>query len=395
MSVEPAILSAIIDELKQRGIGYAVTDRDLTVVATHGDPHLFGECDPANIGLPLTEVAQELVGNESALAAVQSGAAERLRFDLVNRTLEDGRSIYVRMTELPYFDAHGECMGIVHLVENVSDAALQQQRVLQQRNELAILQRKQGQTISELTATSEELRRVNAFNQSFLTVAAHQLTEPLTVIGGFVEILRDRFKDAADDSNTLTMETLTEAVDRLQRVTQNLLGMLSLESHLEQVLLHPESLAELLLEAIGDMQPDIEQKAIKLALEIPDTLPEVMCDDNLTLRLLRNLLKIAIDCTPEGGALTLSLEEEAAHKRVRLAIRCNQVILTNAEIDSLSVLSEQHYRFLLGSNRGNTLELYVALALLRLQNGELRVHDSGQGSKSLVVMLPIAIQASR
>ncbi|MBW7882602.1 MAG: PAS domain-containing sensor histidine kinase [Caldilineaceae bacterium] len=390
MSVEPTVLSTIIDEFKRRGIGYVVTDRDLTIVATHGDPHLFRECDPAYIGLPLTEAAQELVGNESVLAAIQTGAAERLRFDLVNRTLEDGRSIYVRMTDLPYYDKSGECVGIVHLVEDISDAALQQHKVLQQRNELALLQRKQAQIISDLTATSDELRRINAFNQSFLTVAAHQLTEPLTVIGGFVELLRDRLKEAADDPNAMTMDTLAEAVDRLQRVTENLLGMLSLESQLEQALPQSSSLAELIFEVMDDMRPDIEQKSINLALEIPDGLPEVLCDDDQTVRLLRNLLKIAIDCTPEHGDLSISLEEDAERKRVCLTVRCSHNSLTNADLESLSVLSEQHNRILLGNNRGNTLELYVALALLRLQNGDLQVHDSDQEPRALVVMLPIA-----
>lgn len=392
--MDATVLAAVIGEIKQRGIGYVVADANLTITAVYGDPHLFQECAPSAIGLPLVETVPELVGSENVLAALLNGSAERLQFDIVGRDLADDRLIYLRLTDLPYRNEQGQISGIVHLLEDISTTAIQQQQVLQQRNELALLQQQLNKALDTLAAANDELSQAQAFSQSFIAIAAHQLGEPLTAIRGFVELMLQGAFGTLSEAQLLHLQSVSQGSEQLQRVIASLIGMLQIASKQIHPTPQPTELADLINEVLADLEQEILRKAIQVVRHMPDNLPPVLCDTNQIVTVLRNILRIAVTCAPEAGELRIRLDTMLDQDRVRLRIHYDAMNLTNAELQQIAVPSSDYNRLWISDQQGDVLEVFMALALIRLQNGEIYIDDTSPEADLWVVTLPITQMGS-
>jgi hypothetical protein len=80
------------------------------------------------------------VASEPALADVLSGDLPRFELAWINREMADGRTSYLTMVELPYRDEKGQIAGLLHLVQDSTEAGILQQQLSQHRNELRLAQ---------------------------------------------------------------------------------------------------------------------------------------------------------------------------------------------------------------------------------------------------------------
>ena len=131
--------------LKLQRIEYALCDNTGRV-----STHSAGLADWTNQpyqrlqGQLLDTLFDELVGNEISLKKVQQGELLPLKFEKIIRFLPDGREVYLTITVSPFAG------GLLLLATDVTNEALLEQRITQQRNELHLLAHKLAQTQMQL-----------------------------------------------------------------------------------------------------------------------------------------------------------------------------------------------------------------------------------------------------
>lgn len=156
----------------------------------------------------------------------------------------------------------------------------------------------------------EMLDRLNAAfgrERQFTADVAHELRTPLTVLKGQIGVTVSRARTGAEYERTL--HDLEEQVDRLIRLTTDLLFL----SRLEQGRLpwQPEAIefSDLLAGIVEQVQPLAESKGLKLNKEIPNGL-SLRGDPDHLIRLFLNLLDNAIRYTQPGGQIEVRAEGE-------------------------------------------------------------------------------------
>jgi signal transduction histidine kinase len=97
----------------------------------------------------------------------------------------DGRHIAVSMTMSPLRDRDGTVTGLATSVEDVTERIRLDAELEDARRSLA--------------EQNEALRRSNRDLQQFAYIASHDLSEPLRVMTGYVQLLETRYADAFDD----------------------------------------------------------------------------------------------------------------------------------------------------------------------------------------------------
>ena len=154
-----------------------------------------------------------------------------------------------------------------------------------------------------LEEKAKELQRSNADLQQFAYVASHDLQEPLRVMSGYLDLLRDEIKDGASDDALHIIERIKRSSQRMDALIQDLLDYARVDSQPEPF--RESDLNEVLEYAIGNLE--IKLREDKVAVEHGD-LPTVRGDQNQLVQLFQNLIANSVkfrsdnDCKVIVGA---------------------------------------------------------------------------------------------
>ena len=156
-------------------------------------------------------------------------------------------------------------------------------------------------SFNQMAASLEEQERMR---RDFIANAAHELRTPLTNLQGYLEALRDGVI-VADRS---TYESLWDEAERLVRLSRSLDALAEGDAAVGPPALATIDLAAAVRSAVELAQPAIERAGLRLALEVPASLPARANPDHLA-QVLANLLSNAVRYTPLGGVVTVRAEQ--------------------------------------------------------------------------------------
>jgi signal transduction histidine kinase len=161
-----------------------------------------------------------------------------------------------------------------------------------------------GQLTDTFNQMQQQLRRVDVARKEFIATASHELRTPIFSLSGFVELLQDEELD--DDTRREFLETMSEQVARLQKLSVDLLDLSRLDSGSVHLHTEPVDLAELTRSVAGEFHPLLEEHGTELRLDVPEEGPSASCDRERVAQIMRILLDNALRHTPEGTNVTVS-----------------------------------------------------------------------------------------
>jgi len=157
-----------------------------------------------------------------------------------------------------------------------------------------------------------DLRQLEAMRRDFIANASHELKTPLTVIQGVVETLNEE-PSMDEGSRRRFVEKLHHQTTRLASLVRDLLSLSRYEASGTQLGKEPLDLGELAAECARDHRAAAEAKGLSFAFE-PAERPLPLTGDRSALRqALDNLLANAIQYTPAGGRVRLSVRPSEGH----------------------------------------------------------------------------------
>jgi signal transduction histidine kinase len=231
-----------------------------------------------------------------------------------------------------------------------------------------------GELAESFNQMSADLARANQSRRQMTADIAHDLRNPLTVIGGYLESLKDgKLKPTPERFETMQAEVqhLQRLVDDLRTLSLADAGELKL--HLESVL--P---GELLERVVSAYRHQAEQQKIKLGLNVNSDLAEIQVDPERMEQVLGNLVSNAMRYTPKGGEIILSAEQ--AKGSLTVSVKDNG---SGISPEVLPHIFERSYR---GdeSRSGNEsgLGLAIAKSIVELHGGKISAQSEGLGTGS-------------
>ena len=237
-----------------------------------------------------------------------------------------------------------------------------------------------------ITAFNETLGRLESlFNtqRRFLTDVSHELRTPLTVIKGEVSLMR-RIGQVDEES----IANVEAEVDRLTRLVGDLLLLAQAESGRLPMDMHPIELDTILLEVFQQMRTLAGGK-LNLKISEIDQI-QITGDRDRIKQVLVNLVSNAIQYTPAGGSVTLSLGKVDSQARLIISDTGPGI-----PAQDLPHIFERFYRGERSRKRtpgaqtsGFGLGLSIAYWIVRNHGGSIEVNSKeGQGT-TFCVWLP-------
>jgi PAS domain S-box-containing protein len=145
-------------------------------------------------------------------------------------------------------------------------------------------------TGEELEKKTRELTRSNAELERFAYAASHDLKEPLLSIGGFAEVLEEKYGDRLDAKGRKFLSYIMEGTDRMKRLIEDLLAYARVTTQARP--LAPVDCVAVFEAAVSNLKSAIDESKARVTAA---GLPVVSGDETQLIQLFQNLISNAIN----------------------------------------------------------------------------------------------------
>ncbi|NGZ98088.1 MAG: hypothetical protein CV089_18510 [Nitrospira sp. WS110] len=142
---------------------------------------------------------------------------------------------------------------------------------------------------------------------------AHEIGTPLNVIMGRAEYLLERTSDEAIKKG---LSTIVAQVDRVTRLVKQLLSL----ARRSPGTLGPVNLGETVVNCLDAMQEHFNRHKITTVTEFDEGLHPIHGNHDQLMQVLLNLVLNAVHAMPNGGHLTIRVNDQLESRQVRLSI---------------------------------------------------------------------------
>jgi heavy metal sensor kinase len=221
--------------------------------------------------------------------------------------------------------------------------------------------------------------------RQFAADASHELRTPLTVMKGNIGVTLNRPRTSEEYRTTLSQ--LESEVDRLTRLTEDLLMLARADAGRPLVELRDMDLAALARGVVGELSPLAESRSLALNLNAPEKLP-MRGDANRLRRMMSNLIENAIKYTPRGK-VDVCVEPDPDRPGARISIVDTG---TGIPPEHLPHVFERFYRVdeSRSTDQGGTgLGLAIAQHIAAAHGGTIDIHSRVGVGTDVTVALPV------
>jgi signal transduction histidine kinase/FixJ family two-component response regulator/putative methionine-R-sulfoxide reductase with GAF domain len=208
---------------------------------------------------------------------------------------------------------------------------------------------------------------------NMISEISHDLRRPLTSLKGTLQIVRQKWPDAFED--TEYFKSAEEEIHRMNELVRELVDFSNPNKYQTQKV-DLRSIIERASELTG---PDLRKNNISFKKDFAKANWELILNKNQILEALLNLFLNAIEGMPEGGELSVTgLIERPDHKKTDyLAVKISD---TGVGIKK-EILSRIFERYYTTKETGTGLGLAVVERIISAHNGTLKVESTeGQGT---------------
>jgi signal transduction histidine kinase len=265
---------------------------------------------------------------------------------------------------------------LTQAAHNIAAGQLDQQVPVYSRDEI-------GQLAASFNMMSQAVANANLLRKQMTADIAHDLRTPLTVIGGYIESMRDgMLKPTADRLSLVYAE-----VERLQCLVGDLRMLSQVDAG--ELPLHPQLIDpySILERAAATFHHSASQKGVTLRAEPGETLPEIRVDEARMLQVFDNLLSNSLRYTEKGDKILLS--DRLENGQVVLTVRDTGSGIEEQELPYIFDRFRRADKSRHTDNGESGLGLAIVKALVEAQGGRVSVESKVGEGTSIHIRLPL------
>ncbi len=279
------------------------------------------------------------------------------------------------------------------------------------------IETKMREALKASEAAKESVEEKSHRQNQYISMAAHELRNPLNAILISAELLELDRTRSSDESQVRTLRLVHSATQKMNKLIDDMLFMGRAESGKLKCHPLPINLVEFCQDLLDQLQLGNETKH-KLTL-IPSNVTSAILDQQLLQGIITNLIVNAIKYSPTGGEVSLELECRQAGEGDKAAIFClsphclfGNSQFTNSNSPSLIIrirdegmgipemevgkIFEMFYRCKnTGKIKGNGLGLTIVKKAVELQGGAIGCESKIGIGTTFTVVLPYVALSSK
>lgn len=255
---------------------------------------------------------------------------------------------------------------------------------------------------NELVDVQTKLERLDRSKSSFISVAAHELKTPLTLIEGYTSMMRDIAKsgNGGDGQLDSLIDGVNTGIRRLRSIVDDMIDVSLIDNNLLSLNFQPIWLNQIFTLIHNELTESIETRKLVFDLqEFPGSDVMFFADPERLYQAFRNILSNAIKYTPDGGRVTVAgrilpgfIEVTVTDTGIGISAQDQETIFEKfSQLGNVSLHSSGKTKFKGG---GPGLGLPIARGIVDAHGGTIWVESEGHDEKkcsgsTFHILLPI------
>ena len=238
--------------------------------------------------------------------------------------------------------------------------------------------------VEKLRLSNQELNRLNDIRSKFMSIAAHDLRQPLSAIAGFTSVLmmdRNTTGNAVSgNSDQVALNNILKATDNMNMLMADLIDISRIESGQFSMDKQPFNFNALLNDVVALQNVSAQKKGIFLQkYEYPQEVT-VVADRFRISQVVNNLMGNAIKFSPHGGRIEARFYVQEGWLVFKLTDNGPGVM--HSEKDKIFQKFHQSDLDRNVKKQGWGLGLSIAQEIVQAHGGEIGVESAGLGQGS-------------
>jgi signal transduction histidine kinase len=251
----------------------------------------------------------------------------------------------------------------------------------------------------------QRMERVDKSKSAFISVAAHELKTPITLIEGYASMMDDLLQQGTATSLDSLLTGMNTGIDRLRSIVDDMIDVSMIDNQLLQLNFQPTQVA-LMVDALC-LEVATTTRSRKLTVNVKDfdgNKQWIYIDAARMMQAMRNVLNNAIKYTPDGGTITIDgrtlsgfIEVIIRDTGIGISAEDQAVIFEKfGQLGNVELHSSGKTKFKGG---GPGLGLPIARGILEAHGGTIWVESEGHDEKTnpgstFHILIPARIEST-
>jgi len=258
---------------------------------------------------------------------------------------------------------------------------------------------------SELQETQQKLEKLDKSKSNFISVAAHELKTPLTLIEGYTAMLGDMLPKENDSAPRTLLKGVHTGIHRLREIVDDMIDVSLIDNNLLSLNLQPIWINRIVGLLLDELRPTITDRKQSVDFRLfPGSEELIFADPERIYQAFKNVIVNAIKFTPDEGIIKIDgrvlpgfIETTVTDTGIGISLEDQATIFEKFEqVGEISLHSSGKTKFKGG---GPGLGLAIARGIIDAHGGAIWVDSSGYDEdrfpgSTFHILLPQRSQAS-
>lgn len=264
-----------------------------------------------------------------------------------------------------------------HLIEIEASSAIIKDKGAASYKALAI--------IRDITYEQELIKR----DKDFIAVTSHQLNTPLSIIRGYISMLRNSKTGKIDKEQKKYLDEIYVATKKMINLTNNLLSISRIETDKIQIEKEDINLGKFFTELDDSLKPLALEK--KIELDFPTVAKNVVifADNERLGQAFSNIISNAIKYTSKGK---IDIEYKITDTAIHFVITDTGIGIPADDLDHIGQKFYRSQNAIDTDNQGTGLGLFIAKTIIEKHGGVLDIKSEVNKGTKISFSIPLAIR---
>jgi signal transduction histidine kinase len=185
------------------------------------------------------------------------------------------------------------------------------------RDEVARLSEDVNSLAARLKATEEQRAALDRERRDLTVAVSHDLRTPLASLRAMTEALSDGVIEDPGEVRRY-YETMRREIERLSRMIDDLFDLAQMDAHALRLNRQRVCIQDIAAEVVDAMQAAARLGGVVLTMDVTGAPPEIEVDGARIERAVANLVRNALEHTPSGGRVLVSVTAADGHVDLRV-----------------------------------------------------------------------------